>query len=98
MNRKVLWKLCFIIATGLVAFFYVLHALIALTEEQMSFIADNHRFELQAWANEAENLYISGQQSQLEELLTSIQKKEKHGCRLQVLIPNILQVRHQKKI
>lgn len=76
MNRKILWKLCFMIATGLVAFFYVLHVLTALTEEQMSFIADNHRIELQTWANEAEDLYILGEQSQLEDLLTSIQKQE----------------------
>jgi two-component system sensor histidine kinase PfeS len=76
MNRIILWKLCLIIATGLVAFFYMLQALTIQTEEQMSFIADNHQLELQAWASEAEHLLISGQQLKLEDLLTSIQQQE----------------------
>ncbi|KVX02786.1 histidine kinase sensor domain-containing protein [Shewanella frigidimarina] len=76
MNRIILWKLCLIIATGLVAFFYMLQALTVQTEEQMSFIADNHQLELQAWASEAEHLLISGQQLKLEGLLTSIQQQE----------------------
>ncbi|MCL1045332.1 histidine kinase sensor domain-containing protein [Shewanella electrodiphila] len=76
MNRKILWKLCFIIATGLVAFFYMLQSLTTQTEEQMSFIADNHQLELQAWANEAEHLLQSGQHSKLDDLLTAIQQQE----------------------
>jgi len=76
MNRKILWKLCLIIATGLVAFFYVLDALTTQTEERMSFIAEHHRIELLAWASEAERLYLLAEQTQLEDLLTSIQKQE----------------------
>ncbi|MGB2742832.1 MAG: histidine kinase sensor domain-containing protein [Cognaticolwellia sp.] len=76
MNRKILWKLCLILATGLVAFFYALNALTTQTEESMSFIADKDRLQLKAWGNEAERLYLSGQQQQLENLLNTIKQEE----------------------
>jgi len=76
MNRKILWKLCLILATGLVAFFYALNALTTQTEESMSFIADKDRMQLKAWGNEAERLYLSGQQQQLENLLNTIKQEE----------------------
>ena len=76
MNRKILWKLCLILATGLVAFFYALNALTTQTEESMSFIADKDRLQLKAWGNEAERLYLSGQQQQLENLLSTIKQEE----------------------
>lgn len=76
MNRKILWKLCLIIATGLVAFFYMLDALTTQTEERMSFIGENHRTELKAWGNETERLYKLGKPEQLENFLASIQAQE----------------------
>jgi two-component system sensor histidine kinase PfeS len=76
MNRKILWKLCLILATGLVAFFYALNALTTQTEESMSFIAEKDRLQLKAWGKEAERLYLSGQQQQLENLLNTIKQEE----------------------
>ena len=76
MNRKILWKLCLILATGLVAFFYALNALTTQTEESMSFIAEKDRMQLKAWGKEAERLYLSGQQQQLENLLNTIKREE----------------------
>ena len=40
MNKQPLWKLCLIIATGLVVFFYILSVVTSRTEDGMSFIAD----------------------------------------------------------
>jgi len=76
MKRKLLWKLCLIIAIGLVAFFYALSALTSKTEEGMSFIADKDRNQLKAWGNQVEQLYLSNQHDQLEALLESIRTTE----------------------
>ncbi|NNG41388.1 sensor histidine kinase [Pseudoalteromonas sp. NEC-BIFX-2020_002] len=76
MNRKILWKLCLILATGLVAFFYLLHALTLKTEESMSFIAEQHREQLKQWSKQAEQLYLSDQHENLVQWLENLQAQE----------------------
>jgi two-component system sensor histidine kinase PfeS len=43
MNKQPLWTLCLIIATGLVAFFYILSVLTSRAEEGMSLISEQDR-------------------------------------------------------
>jgi len=76
MNKLPLWKLCLIIATGLVAFFYILSVLTTRTEEGMSFIAETDRNQLKAWGKEAERLYLSGDKVALDDWLTALKKQE----------------------
>lgn len=76
MNRQYLWKSCLIIATGLVAFFYVLSVLTSKAEEGMSFIAEKDRTQLKAWGTEAERLYSLGDQKSLNQWLDTLHKQE----------------------
>lgn len=76
MNRNILWKLCLIVATGVVGFFYVLSALTSRTEEGMSFIAQPHSQELKAWSQEAERLYLLGDKKALTSWLEALKNQE----------------------
>ncbi len=76
MKRKLLWKLCLILATGLVAFFYLLHLFTLKTEESMSFIAKQDRAQLQAWGSHAESLYTQGELGKLNEWLNILKAQE----------------------
>ncbi len=76
MKRQFLWKSCLIIATGLVAFFYILSVLTLKTEEGMSFIAKSDRQQLKAWAKTAEALYLSGDKLALNQWITELKQKE----------------------
>lgn len=76
MNRRLLWKLCLVIATGTVALFYVINVLTSRAEEGMSMIAPEHREQLQAWGYEAERLYRAGDQDGLVQWLADLQASE----------------------
>ena len=76
MNKLALWKLCIIIATGLVAFFYILSVVTTRTEDGMSFISEDDRNQLTAWGKEAEQLYLSNDKVALDAWLTSLKKQE----------------------
>lgn len=76
MNRRLLWKLCLIIATGTVALFYVINVLTSRAEEGMSFIAVEHRQQLKSWALEAEQLYLAGDEEALRQWLEVLQSRE----------------------
>lgn len=76
MNRGLLWKLCLISALGVVAFFYVINMLTAQTEDGMSFIADQYRYELREWSKEAEELYFSEGQAGLDSWLSALRAQE----------------------
>jgi len=76
MKKQKLWKLCLIIATGLVAFFYILSVLTTSTEEGMSFISEKDRAQLKLWGKEAERLYLVGDKKQLNNWLTVLKTQE----------------------
>lgn len=76
MNKLPLWKLCLIIATGLVGFFYIVSVLTLRTEEGMSFIAEEHRTQLKAWGEEAERLYLLDNPKALNDWLIELTKQE----------------------
>ena len=76
MNKQPLWKLCLIIVTGLVTFFYILSVLTSRTEEGMSFIAAKDRAQLKAWGKEAERLYLLDNKTELNHWLTTLKVQE----------------------
>ncbi|MBW8190619.1 histidine kinase sensor domain-containing protein [Neiella marina] len=76
MKRRLLWKLCLIIATGVVAFFYLVSMLTSRTEEGMSMLDDSHRAELRAWGETAEQLYLADDPEELEQWLTALGEQE----------------------
>ncbi len=76
MTRRLLWKLCLIIATGVVALFYLISYLTSRAEEDMSLLDLVHREELTAWGKRAEKLYLSGDIAALASWLTALEKQE----------------------
>nr|WP_076418367.1 histidine kinase sensor domain-containing protein [Colwellia sp. UCD-KL20] len=76
MNRRLLWKLCLIIATGIVGFFYIISVLTSRTEEGMSFLDTEHQQQLVAWGNIAEILYVAGDKQALDSWLNNLQIQE----------------------
>lgn len=76
MSRKLFWKLCLIIATGVVALFYAISILTSRTEEGMSHLDPQHREQLTAWGREAEVLYTSGSMTALVQWLQQLQTRE----------------------
>lgn len=76
MNRRLLWKLCAIIATGIVAMYYLINALALQTEENMSMLALQHRHELQDWAQQAQELYEGGDKQAIKQWIEDLQQRE----------------------
>lgn len=76
MKRALLWKLCFILATGLVCFFYLIHIVTIKAEEEMSFIAKPDRLELNQWGKEAENLFFSSEKDALLAWIEQLKQQE----------------------
>ncbi|QLE86571.1 sensor histidine kinase [Shewanella sp. Scap07] len=76
MNRKLFWKLCLLVATGVVALFYMISILTSRTEEGMSFLANEHRAQLTHWGKEAERLYLAGDKQVLQQWLLQLGEQE----------------------
>ncbi|WP_444893888.1 histidine kinase sensor domain-containing protein [Microbulbifer sp. TRSA001] len=76
MNRKLLWKLCLLITSGIVTLFYLINSLTIRTEEQMSLLDPSHRQELKQWGKEAEMRFLSGDKAGLEQWLKVLQERE----------------------
>ena len=76
MKHKIFWKLFFILSTGLVTFFYLVHTITLKTEEKMSFIKAEHRAELSAWGEKAESYYVQKDFVRLEKYLQDIEQQE----------------------
>lgn len=77
MNRRLLWKLCLIVAIGTVALFYLVNILATQAEEQMSYLSESHQQLLRSYANKAEQLYLAGDIEGLQEWMAHIQQTEK---------------------
>lgn len=76
MSKQLFWKFCLIIATGVVALFWVVDLATSLTERGMSFIDPAHRAEITAWGLEAERLYRTGDTAALQEWLDDLRTRE----------------------
>ncbi len=76
MTHRLFWKLCLIIATGVVALFYLINILTSHTEDGMSHIDSKHRQTLTMWGEKAEELYLAGDKVALEKWLEELQQEE----------------------
>lgn len=75
-KNRLLWKLCGIIAVGTVLLFGVIDYLTRQAEWRMSFIAKHHQQQLLAYAEEAEKIYRTQDETALAEWLQALQAKE----------------------
>ncbi|MBD5771307.1 sensor histidine kinase [Marinomonas colpomeniae] len=76
MKNSLLWKLFFIIAVGTVVFFWLIDLVASHTEESMSYIDQDYRAELQAYAKEAERILYKEGESALSKWVKEIEEKE----------------------
>ncbi len=76
MSRQLFWKMCLIIATGVVALFYFINQLTSQTEEGMSMLALEHRQAITQWGRDAEQLYKTGDIEGLKLYLTELKQQE----------------------
>jgi len=76
MRHRLFLKLCLIIATGVVALFYMLNILTSHTEDGMSHLALEDRQTLNVWGQQAEALYLAGDELALEHWLSDLQSQE----------------------
>lgn len=76
MNRRLFWKLCFVVAVGSVALFWVIARLAWQTEERMSFIAERDQATLRQYGDQARTLYQSGDEAALAAWLKAVQESE----------------------
>ena len=76
MSRKLFWKLCLAIATGIVALFYMINHLTSSTEEGMSMLSEQHRLQLTEWGQHAEQLYVTGKMDELNQWLDELKQQE----------------------
>jgi len=76
MKRRLFWKLGLIIATAVVALFYIISLLTSQTEDGMSYIAEQDKNTLIQWGKEAEALYLSGDRTALSEWLQALKAQE----------------------
>ena len=76
MNRRLLWKLCGILALGTSALFWVISFVGSETERQMSFIAEPHQQTLRDWERTAEAMYRAGDEQALARWLEDLQTRE----------------------
>ncbi|WP_225579275.1 histidine kinase sensor domain-containing protein [Pseudomonas sp. PDM14] len=77
MNRRLFWKLCFVVAVGSVALFWVIARLAWQTEERMSFIAERDQATLHQYGDQARTLYQSGDEAALQAWLKAVQDSER---------------------
>lgn len=76
MSRQLFWKMCLIIATGVVALFYFINHLTSRTEEGMSMLALEHRQQITQWGRHAEKLYKQDDIAALTLFLAQIKAQE----------------------
>lgn len=76
MKTGLLWRLCWILAASTVLLFWAVDMLTQQTEQQMSFIADEHKQELLGYGQEAERIYLQEGEAALETWLLDLQDRE----------------------
>jgi len=76
MTHRLFLKLCLMIATGVVALFYLINMLTSHTEDGMSYIDQKDRETLRAWGKQAESLYLTGDKESLNSWLNELEESE----------------------
>ncbi len=76
MNRRLLWKLCLIVAIGTVLLSYVVNLLAARTEERLSHLSREHKQQINEYAHRAEQFYLAGDRTGLQAWMKDIQQRE----------------------
>ena len=76
MSHRLFWRLCLIIAAGVVALFYMINELTTRTEEGMSMLAVEHRQAITSWGRTAEQLYKANDVSGLNAYIKQLQEQE----------------------
>lgn len=76
MNRRLLWKLCLLIALGGVLIFWTITQVAWQAEERMSFIDAEHQRTLRHYAEQAEALYRAGDHATLKRWMETLQHQE----------------------
>lgn len=76
MTRRLFWKLCAPLVLGTLALVWVVTFLGDETEQQMSFIAEQHQQTLKQWGDTAERLYRAGDEQALAVWLEELQARE----------------------
>ncbi len=76
MKNSLLWRLCGIIAVGVVVLFWVVDIITRQTEKNMSFIKEEHQQQLLAYGTEAERLYRAENRQALSDWLNSLQESQ----------------------
>ncbi|NMP03183.1 HAMP domain-containing protein [Pseudoalteromonas arctica] len=76
MTRRLFWKLCLIIGTGVVAMFYLINVAVNHFENDMSMLSDSSREELINWQKKAEVIFDQGDMNELERWVDDLQQQE----------------------
>lgn len=76
MSRRLFWKLCLAIATGIVALFYMINQVTSTTEEGMSMLSQEDRQQLTQWGRKAERLHSEGKMDELNAWLKQLEQQE----------------------
>lgn len=77
MTHRLFFKLCLIIATGVVALFYLINLLTSHTEDGMSHITELDKQTLRSWGEKAESLFLAEDKIALNQWIDTIIKNEK---------------------
>lgn len=76
MKRRLLWKMSAVIVACTVVLFWFIHIMVTQTEQQMSFIDENHKQKLLDYASQDEQLFKQGDEAALAQWLETIQQQE----------------------
>jgi len=76
VKRSLLWKLCLVVGIGAVLLLYLVSQLSTRAQEQMSYLSEEHKQQLSAYAQSAQQLYIENDLEQLAQLMRDIQQRE----------------------
>lgn len=76
MNRRLFWKLCFMVVIGTVSIFYLINLLTSYVENKESQLSIENKSILKQWGRDAEKLYTLGDIDALNVWLEKIKKQE----------------------
>jgi two-component system sensor histidine kinase PfeS len=76
MNHRLLWKLCFIIASGSVALFYGVDWAVEKAEQSMSTLSKADKHQLTLWADQAERIYGQDDKGKMNTWLDKLAARE----------------------
>ncbi|MDA0148206.1 sensor histidine kinase [Vibrio sp. LaRot3] len=76
MKKRLFWRLFVVLSLGGVGFFSLLHSAAILSNEKMSFIAEEHQQEILDWGAQAQTLFNQGDQQALDAWLKNLSEQE----------------------